>query len=283
VTFQTLFLFFFGTIIGSFLNVLILRYKPGEAVFGKQLGGRSMCPNCGKILNWYELIPIVSFVIQVGRCRGCKTGIAIQYPVVEILSGVIMATIPFMLGMTPFAFIWVAALLVLLAASFIDARNYVIPDALTIVVALLGVAGTVMMALGKADGTALIPGTFLGSYAYVFSFTDNPWIAHLAAAAAGGIFFSTVILLSKGKAMGWGDAKLAAAVGLMLGWPDAILALMTAFITGAFAGIFALVSKKKKLKDALPFGPFIAVGTAVVVYFGYDIISAYFKFLNLAA
>jgi leader peptidase (prepilin peptidase)/N-methyltransferase len=225
----------------------------------------------------------VSFVVQVGRCRGCKGKIALQYPVVEILSGLIMATIPQVLGMTPFAFVWAAALLILLAASFIDARNYVIPDVLTVAIALLGIVSTAMVLAGRADGTALVPGTFLGSYAYVFSFTQNPVIAHIAAAAAGGIFFSMVILFSRGKAMGWGDAKLAAAVGLMIGWPDAIMALMIAFIIGAVAGIFALVSKKKKLKDALPFGPFIAIGTATVVYFGYDIISAYFKFLNLAA
>lgn len=280
---QTLFLFFLGTILGSFINVLILRYKPGGAVLGKHLGGRSACPNCGKVLDWYELIPIVSFVIQTGRCRGCKKGISLQYPAVEIMSGLIVATVPLLLGLTPFAFVWVAALLILLAMSFIDARNYVIPDALTIAIAVLGIVSTVMISAGKADGTELVPGTFLGSYAYVFSFTENPLFAHLAAAALGAVFFSTVILLSRGKAMGWGDAKLAAAIGLMIGWPDAIMALMIAFIIGAMAGIIALVSKKKKLKDALPFGPFIAIGTAVVVYFGYDIISAYFKFLNLAA
>jgi len=283
MTLQTLFLFFLGTIFGSFLNVLILRYRPGEAVLGKHLGGRSACPKCGKILNWYELIPIVSFIVQAGRCRGCKGGISFQYPVVEILSGLIVATVPLMLGLTPFAFIWAAALLILLAISFIDARNYVIPDALTAAVAVLGIAATVMVSAGKVSGMDLVPGTFLGSYAYVFSFTESPLIAHLAAALAGGIFFSVVIMLSRGKAMGWGDAKLAGAIGLLVGWPDAIMALMVAFIAGAVVGIAALIFKKKKLKDALPFGPFIAIGTAIVVYFGYDIISAYFRFLNLAA
>ena len=81
--------------------------------------------------------------------------------------------------------------------------------------------------------------------------------------------------------MGWGDAKLAAAVGLMLGWPDAILAIMMAFIIGAMAGVSLMVMRMKKMKDALPFGPFISIGVAMAVYFGYEIMVAYFRFLNL--
>jgi leader peptidase (prepilin peptidase)/N-methyltransferase len=281
MVYQTLFLFILGTAIGSFLNVLILRYKPGENVFGKHLGGRSKCPHCGKVLKWYELIPILSFVIQLGRCRKCKKSISIQYPVVEILSGVIMATVPLMMGLTLYSFVWVAVLLLLLAASVIDIRSYVIPDMLTLSVAFLGVIATALIALGKAGSTSLIPGTFLGSYAYVFSFTQNPWIGHIAAAVVGASFFSVIILLSKGKAMGWGDAKLAGAIGLFLGWPDTIMVLMIAFILGAVIGSVLLATKKKKLKDALPFGPYIAVGTAIIFYWGLDIMTLYFRFLNL--
>ncbi|MFA4999659.1 MAG: prepilin peptidase [Parcubacteria group bacterium] len=280
---RTLFLFILGAAFGSFLNVLILRYKAGEAVFGRHLGGRSACPKCGKILHWYELIPIMSFVIQVGRCRGCKQGISFQYPIVEIMSGVIMATMPLIFGMTIHSFIWVLALLTLLAASFIDARHYVIPDALVIIITLCGVASTALIAAGKAMSAELIPGTFLGSYAYIFSFTANPWLGHLLAALAAGAFFSVVSLVSKGKAMGWGDVKLATAVGFLIGWPDAIMAIMIAFIIGSVAGIIMLVTKKKKLKDALPFGPFIAIGTAIIIYFGQSIMALYFKLLNLAA
>lgn len=82
--------------------------------------------------------------------------------------------------------------------------------------------------------------------------------------------------------MGWGDAKLAAAIGLLMGWPDAILAIIIAFILGAAVGIVELIADKKGLKDALPFGPFIAIGTAAVFYFGQNILAAYFEFLNLA-
>ena len=281
MTLQILFLFLFGVILGSFLNVLILRYEPGGAVFGRHLKGRSHCPCCNKTLSWYELIPIISFIIQLGRCRGCEQKISLQYPVVEIIAGVIVATIPQILGFTPFALIWAIALLVLLVISFIDVRHYVIPDALTIIIALLGIAVTAIIMMGDMSRFALIPGTFLGDYALVFSFTDNPWLARLFAAFTGGVFFSSIILLSRGKAMGWGDAKFVAALGLLMGWPDALLAIIIAFIIGAIIGMLMLVSKKKKFKDILPFGPFIALGVMMVVYFGHDIISLYFRFLHL--
>ena len=278
---QVLFLFLFGITLGSFLNVLILRYELGETVFGSQLKGRSSCPYCHKTLSWYELIPIVSFIVQLGKCRNCREKISFQYPVVEIMAGIIVATIPQILGVTPLAFVWVAALLVLLVISFIDARHYVIPDALTTIIALLGIAATAIIAIGDTPFPALIPGTFLGDYAFVFSFTNNPWLLRFLAAFVGGAFFSSIILLSRGKAMGWGDAKLIAAVGLLIGWPDILLVIMMAFIAGAIVGVTMLVGKKKRFKDALPFGPFIAFGVIVVVYFGYDIISLYFRFLHL--
>jgi len=281
MTLQILFLFLFGAILGSFLNVLILRYELGGAVFGRHLKGRSHCPHCNKTLSWYELMPIISFIIQLGRCRGCGQKISLQYPIVEIMAGVIVATIPQILGFTPFALIWAIALLVLLVISFIDVRHYVIPDALTIIIALLGVVVTAIIMMGDVSRFTIIPGTFLGDYALVFSFTDNPWLARLFAAFIGGAFFSSIILLSRGKAMGWGDAKFVAAIGLLMGWPDTLMAIIIAFVIGAIVGILMLVSKKKKFKDILPFGPFIALGVMMVVYFGHDIISLYFRFLYL--
>jgi leader peptidase (prepilin peptidase) / N-methyltransferase len=281
--FLQFFLFFLGAALGSFLNVVILRYKPHGAVFGKQLGGRSGCVSCGKILHWYELIPIVSFFVQLGRCRGCGKPISAQYPIVELLSGTVMATLPMIMGLTTYSFIWVAAIFVLITISFIDIRNYLIPDILTILLFIIGVVLTWFAATGKLISIALIPGTFLGGYAYVFSFTQNVWVGHFAAAAILGLFFSAIILLSKGRAMGWGDAKLATAIGMLLGWPDAICSIMIAFIIGAFAGGIFLAVEKKTLKDALPFGPFLAAGSIIVIYFGYDLMTLYFKFLNLGA
>ncbi len=277
----SLFLFLVGLALGSFLNVLICRYEPGMAVFSKRLGGRSFCPKCKNILSWYELVPVFSFIIQRGRCNHCEQKISLQYPIVEILSGLIVATLPYVLGVTPDALIFIIAFLVMLTASLIDIRHYVIPDALTIIILALGTIRTAIVVINTPVNAILSPSTFLGSYGYIFSFTANPLIAHLTGALIAGAFFTAIILLSKGVAMGWGDAKLAFASGLLIGWPDIIMALMIAFIIGAIVGIIMMIAKTKKMKDALPFGPFIAIGVAVVVYFGYDIIALYFKLLNL--
>lgn len=279
---EIIFLFLLGASFGSFLNVLIFRYEPGMAVFGKHLSGRSFCPRCKKKLSWYELLPIVSFIIQRGKCRGCRQSISFQYPIVEIVSGLIVITVLQVLGVTPDGLIFTIALLILLAASVIDIRHYVIPDALTLIILVLGVIRTAIITMGESSQILLsLPSTFLGTYGYVFSFTASPIIIHSVAALVAGSFFAAIILLSKGKAMGWGDAKLSFATGLLMGWPDIILVLMIAFIIGAVVGISMIFTRAKKMKDALPFGPFIAIGTVTVIYFGHDIISLYFKLLNL--
>lgn len=275
------FLFVFGTIIGSFLNVVILRYEPGKAFLGKQLLGHSHCPKCGKALMWYELMPILSFLFQLGKCRGCGQKISFQYPIVEILGGIIMLSAPF-LGFTwILSSLWAIALFILLAASVIDLRHYVIPDGATIALVVIGAAMTWLEHIGLTGQISVVQGSFLGGYAYIFSFTQNVLLGHIAAAIALGAAFSLIILISRGRSMGWGDAKLAAAVGLMLGWPDAIFAIMIAFIIGALAGVSLMVLKVKTMKDALPFGPFISVGVMMIVFFGFEIMVAYFRFLNL--
>jgi leader peptidase (prepilin peptidase)/N-methyltransferase len=197
------------------------------------------------------------------------------------MGGFIMMAAPFMGLSSWLTVLWVTALFVLLVASVIDFRHYVIPDGATMTLVVLGVLMTALEYLGLTGQISVIQGSFLGGYAYIFSFTQNVILGHVVAAAALGLIFSLIILLSRGKSMGWGDAKLAAAVGLMLGWPDAILAIMMAFIIGAMAGVSLMVMRMKKMKDALPFGPFISIGVAMAVYFGYEIMVAYFRFLNL--
>ena len=95
------------------------------------------------------------------------------------------------------------------------------------------------------------------------------------------IFFGAIILLSRGKAMGWGDFKLVGALGLIFGWPDILMVILLAFITGALVSIVVLIGKKKKMKDAIPFGPFLTTGAALTFFFGYQIIGGYFKLFGL--
>lgn len=279
----SLYLFILGTIIGSFLNVLILRYRPGETLFGRQLLGRSKCPKCRKILSWYELVPVFSFILQRGKCRNCGAKLSVQYPVVELLSGLIFVTVPAVFGYTNYyGYLWVVAFLLLLVITVVDIRHYVIPDSANIALGLIGLLNAWLLE-GKYIGAGdLVPGSFLKSYALVFSIVSSPFVAHLIAGASIAGFFALIILLSRGRAMGWGDVKFGFVLGLLFGWPDAIMALMIAYIIGAIVGVSLIAKHRKTMKDMLPFGPFMALGAAIVFYFGYDIISFYFRILNVA-
>ncbi len=278
---EYIFLFTFGLIIGSFLNVVILRYDPDRPILGKQLGGRSHCMSCGKLLHWYELFPVFSWIVQFGRCRGCKKWISFQYPIVELSSALIFASVPYMLGFNWFAPFWIIALLALLVASVIDLRHYLIPDETVIAIALSGIVVTFLEYFKYIDRVSLVPGSFVKGYAYMVSFTDNILLAHLSSALILGGFFAAIIIFTRGKGMGWGDAKLAAALGLLLGWPDSALAIALSFIIGMFFGIALMVFHLKKFKDMIPFGPFIALGAVIIIFWGYPLVESYFHLINV--
>lgn len=277
----SLYLFILGTIIGSFLNVLILRYRPGETLFGRQLLGRSKCPNCRKVLSWYELVPVLSFILQRGRCRSCGAGLSLQYPIVEFLSGLIFVTVPPVFGYSAYGCLWVAVFILLLVITVIDIKHYVIPDSANIALGLLGLLNAFLLQFGYVGADDLVPGSFFKSYALVFSVFSNPLAAHIVAGLGIAGFFALIILISRGRAMGWGDVKFGFALGLLFGWPDAIVALMIAYIIGAAVGVALIARRRKTMKDMLPFGPFMALGAAIIFYFGYDIIALYFRILNI--
>jgi len=288
------FLFIFGACFGSFLNVVIFRYKP-ENFSIKNLFGRSRCSHCHKTLRFYELFPILSFFAQAGKCRSCRARLSWQYPLVELLAGLVFVLVPLHFFDLPmiYAFpaieaiilsvIWVVAFLVLILISAIDLRFQIIPDFLNGLLALLGIAGIFTLRYFSDFGIANngIHGSFLGRYAMIFRVGDSLWVNFILGAVFGLILFGGLHLLTRGRGMGLGDAKLAAALGLLLGWPDIVLVSALAFIVGSIVSIFLLVKKKKKAKDQLPFGPFLAVGTALVFFFGYEIVNAYFSLFNL--
>ncbi len=296
-------LFVFGTAVGSFLNVVILRFDPeadpNQKLF-THITGRSHCMACGKILNWYELIPVLSFMVQFGRCRGCRSRLKIQYPVVEMLAGLVFVAVPYVLiplkAPIPYLEIglWLIAMLTLLLISVIDLRLYIIPDGLNITLGILAVVNFAQLYLAKNFGemnglyhsllggtSTMVAGTFLGASAsFLFFMSGNIWLNFILGGVFGGLFFGAIYFLSQGRAMGFGDVKMALAAGFLLGLPDMILATMLAFITGAAYGLVLMMLKIKGIKSHVPFGPFIALGITLVVFFGYDIIYAYFKFFS---
>ncbi len=279
-----IFLFILGLAAGSFLNVVSLRYRPGYPLLGEQaIGGRSHCPHCRQELSWYELIPVFSFVIQKGRCRNCKGKISLQYPLVELASGLIVAAVPWYLkgagyGL-PIIVIWTLIFLLFLLLSIIDFRHYLIPDAINLTLGILGLVLTFL--LNHYGWFNDFSGSFLGHYALLFGLRGDIWINRIVASILGMAVFGVIILLSKGKAMGWGDFKLVGAMGLIFGWPDILIVLMTAFVVGALVSLPLLIRKKKSLKDAVPFGPFLVVGGTLVFLFGFQMIDYYFKLFGL--
>lgn len=292
-------LFVFGLAIGSFLNVLVLRYDPeGNLWNTKRLSGRSHCPHCNHELKISELVPLWSFLIQKGKCRECGHKLSFQYPVVEFLSGAIFAGLPWFLSgfynlsLQSFVnfnlewwyyailLVWIAVFLAWLVIAAIDLREYVIPNELNI---LLGFLGVLAGALIIIYGDKLFPfrDSFLEQYRLIFSpFQGVVW-NRLLGMASGGLFFGLLVFASRGRGMGMGDVKLAIVSGLILGWPDIALTIMLSFIFGGLAGGVLLAFGKKEMKDKLPFAPFFMLAAFATVFFGHGIIGWYFSLFGI--
>ncbi len=297
------FLFLFGVGIGSFLNVVSLRYLPdgGQVPKGGRLldlgviGGRSHCRHCRTQLRWYELVPLVSFCVLRGRCRTCHAGLLWQYPIVELLSGLIFVAVPYHVmnyelgimnygNITQFSdfsfyqylFIgcWILVFELFLLLSVIDFRLYVIPNQINVLLGILGVAITFLASRLGLFGEFY--GSFTGHYAAIFGFRENIWFNHIFAAALGVFLFWLIIFFTRGRGMGWGDLKLIAPIGLLFGWPDTMLIIMLSFVVGSVFVMPLLIRKTKHMKDEVPFGPFIIIATTLVFFLGYQIMKGYF-------
>jgi len=242
--------FLFGLIVGSFLNVVILRYNTG-----KSLAGRSGCLSCGQTLSWYELIPVLSYFWQGGYCRSCKSEVSLQYPLVELATGAIFALItwqffPQVSTIILLFIVW--ALLIVI--SVYDLRHKIIPDGL--VYGLILITG--VRALMVGDYYALIAGL------------------------CGFLFFGSLWYFSGGRWMGFGDAKLSVGLGFLLGPSLALAALMLSFWVGALYGllVLSLPHRRVTLRSEVPFAPFLILGTALS-FFAHVDLSTILHFLSV--
>ena len=288
----TVLLFIGGAILGSFINVVTRRYDGTASVWSiLRLGGRARCESCGATLGVCELIPIVSFILQRGRCKRCRAKLSWQYPLVEIVSGLIVAGFPLSFGNyfmisqrallgTSLAWfwytmvIWICAALALLTLALIDVRLKIIPDELTILIAILGIAA---IAGGGAFHTfGQVEGSFFETYASIFGMRQNIVLNYGFAALAGLLIFGVIFFVTRGKGIGLGDVKLAGALGLLFGWPDALLLFVFASFVGALAGLLLLIFRHGTMKDTIPFGPFLALGAFLVWFYGNSFVSWYF-------
>ena len=241
-------IFVFGLCIGSFLNCVIYRLQKTKSF----LKGRSICPKCKHILKWYDLLPVVSFIALRGKCRYCRKKISWQYPLVELGTALIFILIfNFQFSIFNFQTFYLLVTACFLIIIFIyDLKTYFILDKI----------------IYPAIGIVLLWNIF------------NNWsglLMLLLTAFLSAAFFFIIWLLSKGKAMGFGDAKLGFLMGLFLGFPGILVALFFAFLGGALVGLGLISSGKKKLKSQVPFGPFLITGTFVALFWGEKIVSWY--------
>ena len=238
--------FVYGTLLGSFLNVVALRTSArleGRTA-GSILTGRSACPHCGVALRWWELVPVVSFFALRGRCAHCHARISWQYPLVEIALGIIVAKLWANAWPNPDWFllltqISIASILVVLLV--IDLKVMLLPDYLIV---WLCVLVAVMLALRDASWLFALWGILVG---------------------AGFLFF--LWLVTRGRGIGLGDVKLMVPLGALLGgWGTTVL-LFAAFISGGLVSIYLLWKQRVHLKTAIPFGPFlIGSGLLLILY-----------------
>ncbi|WP_035423582.1 prepilin peptidase [Bacillus sp. UNC438CL73TsuS30] len=243
-------LLIYGLILGSFFNVVGLRVPLKKSV----VTPRSACPTCGHQLTPFELIPVISYMFQGGKCRGCKSRISPIYPIFELLTGILFLTAPYLVGWS-----WELLIALTLISMFMiiivsDIHYMIIPDKI-----LLWFAGIFLLE------RIFIP--------------LSPWWDSLLGMVTGFLLLLIIALVSKGG-MGFGDVKLYALLGFVLGIKLVLLSFFLSTLYGAVIGGLALIFKIVKRRQPIPFGPFIAAGTLTAYFWGTDLINMYFQFLN---
>ncbi|WP_041580643.1 prepilin peptidase [Bacillus sp. 1NLA3E] len=242
-----LLLFIYGILFGSFYNVVGLRVPVGQSI----VSPRSACPTCGHQLRAFELIPVLSYLFQGGKCRVCKTGISPIYPIIELFTGVLFATAPLVVGWGSELLIALTLISLFIIILVSDVAYMLIPDKVLLVFA----------------------GIFLMERLF---FPLLPWWDSLLGAAIGFVVLLAIALVSKGG-MGGGDIKLFALIGFVVGVKILLLAFFLSTLFGAIIGGAGMAVRIFEKGKPIPFGPFIGAGTLVAYYYGDKIIQAYFN------
>ncbi len=252
-TFLYIIVFLFGSVVGSFLNVCIYRMPRKLSIILPS----SMCPSCNMPIKPYDNIPLLSFLFLGGRCRVCKAGIPFRYPLVEFLNAALYVLVlwRFAFGLhTAVYFVFCSALIVI---TFIDLDFQIIPDRIT----LPGIP------IGLIAGSFLLPDPFM-------RYSLLGYKASIIGFLIGGGLFYAVAVLSRGG-MGGGDIKMMAMVGSLMGWKSVLLTTFLGSLTGAVLGVSLMVFKGKGRKTKIPFGPFLAFGALVTLFYGQEILYWY--------
>jgi len=253
-TLTIIFIFILGTLIGSFLNVVIFRIPKGESISFPP----SHCQNCKTRLTAIDLIPIISYIYLRGKCRSCGEKVSVQYPIIEGITGLVFIFTYLNFGVS-FEFLEYAMILSLLVAIFvIDYKHYIIPDGMNLLIFLV--------ALGF-----LIAGFFMGDQGL------SDVLYRFYGLILGGGFFLLVAIIT--GAMGGGDIKIMAALGFLFGFTQTLVLIFFSFIIGGLMSGLLLVLKLKKRKDHIPFGPFICLAAFITIFWGEELIRWYTNLL----
>jgi leader peptidase (prepilin peptidase)/N-methyltransferase len=244
------FVFLLGAILGSFLNVCIVRLPKHESLIRPS----SHCPHCNKPIKFYDNIPIVSYIILGGKCRFCKNPISLRYPMVEALTGLMSVALLMKYGPTVQFLLFLLFSAALLVITFIDLSHQIIPDAIS------------------------IPGILFGIGASFFIPTVS-WLESLFGILVGGgllLFIATGYKWITGRdGMGGGDIKLLAMMGAWLGWKAIPFIILASSLIGILVGGGSGLLLKKGLRAKIPFGPFLAIASLIYIFFGPEVIHWY--------
>ncbi len=253
--FVYIFVFLYGIVFGSFLNVCIYRLPVGESI----VKVNSHCMTCGKRLHWYELIPLFSWIFLRGRCHGCHSKISVQYPLIEAANGLLFVLCLAVKGLTLDMLLCQALMSALLVLSVIDARTKEISNGINIFIAVIGLMRAVV---------TIIP--IIKSGGSVLDVVLGPVVV-------SGVLL-LILIISGGGAIGGGDVKLMAAAGLFLGLKCTLLALVIGCIAGSV--IHVALMKIRHLGRELAMGPYLSLGIAVAALWGSEITAWYLHILT---
>lgn len=257
MSFELVIAFLFGAIVGSFLNVCIHRLPERESI----LWPGSRCPACGRAIAWYDNIPIVSYLILAGRCRRCGESISWRYPTVEAANAAGYAVILWWFGLSWEAAVYAVLCSALLVVTVIDLIHYIIPNVIT----LPGIV------LGLVSSATVLPVGLLN--------------AGLGVVIGGGLLWVLAWLspyVFGKEGMGGGDIKLLAMIGAFLGWKPTLLTIMIGALVGSAVGVTLIVLRLMRRDQYLPFGPFLAFGALVALFFHQHLIGWYLGLIAAA-
>ena len=272
--YQSMMVFLLGLIIGSFLNVVIYRYHTG-----KSLSGHSHCLSCGHTLRWYELFPLVSYVYLWGRCTSCGCTIPVRYFLVEFSTALLFLLIFMQFGVSSFTVFSLILVSVLMIVAVYDIYHMVIPNELVILIGIFALIHYFLV--------------------YGLSWEQGVFLSHAGAAFGSFLFYGGLWFVSKGRWIGFGDAKLAIPFGFILGasatfsviifsfWIGAVLSLLLMSVPALFksikkrcAGVTVVyTSKSFTMKSEVPFAPFMIIAFLLVYLYEFDVLSLVSSFV----